>query len=371
MRHYDLGILGGGQLARMSIQAGQRMGLKCLSLDELPDSPAGQIADSILGSLQSPEDIANLLTKCDFVTLENEFIKPHVLLEACALSNFEIDRLTPSPSTLGMINDKFVQRQKLSIAGVPSPQAMELSKDSLAQVVSEFSFPFVIKSRFMGYDGKGTLVVANQKELLESRNLWETGGWLAEEFVPFERELAVMVYRSNTQEGAFPTVETVQKNHVCDLVIPSDHDGSKIAIEAVKAMDGFGLFGVELFLEPSGRLSVNEIAPRPHNSGHYTLDWGGVSQFEQHVRLAMGWACSIPQGEPTCMANLFGQKQSGDFKSAIKAALEAVPESHVHWYGKSESRPGRKMGHINVVGAGSQEKVLKAREAFLSAWSKA
>ena len=168
--------------------------------------------------------------------------------------------------------------------------------------------------------------------------------------MPFERELAVMVFVGPLGSGTYPTMETVQANHVCDLVFPSSADGSEVALAAVRAVNGHGLFGVELFQLADGSLLVNEIAPRPHNTGHYTLDWGATSQFEQHVRLAMGWPLGSVDGEPVCMANLLGQPGAGDLGAAIAAALE-VPGAHVHWYGKAEARAGRKMGHLNVTAA--------------------
>ena len=143
-------------------------------------------------------------------------------------------------------------------------------------------------------------------------------------------------------------METIQSKHVCDLVFPSGVDASEIAMAAVEAVKGRGLFGVEMFELESGEILINELAPRPHNTGHYTLDWGGVSQFEQHVRLSMGYPLSSPEGRETCMANLLGQEGAGDFRTGLTAALED-PRVHVHWYGKAEAKPGRKMGHVTRV----------------------
>jgi 5-(carboxyamino)imidazole ribonucleotide synthase len=163
-------------------------------------------------------------------------------------------------------------------------------------------------------------------------------------------------------------METVQTNHVCDLVFPSGVDASQVAIAAVEAVEGFGLFGVELFELQDGSFEVNEIAPRPHNTGHFTLDWGGVSQFEQHVRLVAGLPLVQPKGGECCMANILGQPGSLKWEDGLRAALAAVPDAHVHGYGKAESRPGRKMGHINVAGTGCIEKAKAARSAFYAAW---
>jgi 5-(carboxyamino)imidazole ribonucleotide synthase len=178
-----------------------------------------------------------------------------------------------------------------------------------------------------------------------------------------------MVFVSRGGEaGSFPTMETIQVNHVCDLVFPAETDASEVAVAAVRAVEGVGLFGVELFeLEDAG-FQINELAPRPHNTGHYTLDWGGVSQFEQHVRLALDLPTMEPAGEETCMANLLGRPGTGDYREGMRAALRAVPDARVHWYGKAESRPGRKMGHINAVGPNCRAKAEAAREAFFAGW---
>jgi 5-(carboxyamino)imidazole ribonucleotide synthase len=221
----------------------------------------------------------------------------------------------------------------------------------------------ILKARFGGYDGKGTRWARTPEEFDALRNEWEPGGWLAEELVPFRRELAVMVARSANETRCFPTMETVQVNHVCDLVFPADADASEAAIAAVEAVEGFGLFGVELFELPDGSFQINEIAPRPHNTGHYTLDWGGPSQFEVHVRLAMGLPLPELTGSEAAMANLLAPGPA-DWRAGLRAALAAEPSAHVHWYGKAELKPGRKVGHINASGPGCRERVVRAREAF-------
>jgi len=374
MFQYDIGFLGGGQLARMSIQAGQRMGLKCLSLDSGKVTPASQVADSWVGRIDVAIEISRVVEACSKITLENEFIPWSELVLGAAMAKRGADVFLPSPFTLGSINDKLVQRKHLEEKEVHSPVARALWRDgeddiALSETIAKIGFPMVIKARFGGYDGKATRTVRSFHELESYRDLWGNGGWLAEQYVPFKRELAVMVYRSQTEVGTFPTMETVQTDHVCDLVFPSGVDASQIAIQAVEAVEGFGLFGVELFELEDGSFQVNEIAPRPHNSGHYSLDWGGVSQFEQHIRLVMGWPCAVPQGQPTCMANLLGQPGAGDYRIGVEAAIESDANVHVHWYGKVESRPGRKMGHINAVGDDCVERAKAARIEFYKAWT--
>lgn len=340
------------------------MGLRCLSLDPGQATPASQIASAIQGRLDDVERVAEVIRRCGRVTLENEFIPAEVVRAAFLETERDEATATPGVDALATIQDKLRQRQAYARAGVPSPTAVEVDGG-----LPDLPFPLVLKARFGGYDGRGTRYARTPDEFAGYRELWGGGGWLAEEFVPFRRELAVMAYVSSTETGCFPTMETIQTNHVCDLVFPAEVDASEIALAAVRAVGGKGLFGVELFEREDGSLLVNEIAPRPHNTGHYTLDWGGISQFDQHVRLAMGLATAQPEGGPTCMANLLGQPGARDYREGLRAALAVDPEARVHWYGKMESRSGRKMGHLNVCGADLIARARAAREAFYRGWT--
>jgi 5-(carboxyamino)imidazole ribonucleotide synthase len=368
MPTYDLGFLGGGQLARMSIQAAQRMGLKCFSLDPGHETPASQVADAETGRLDDPAAIATILASCEQVTLENEFIPAAAIREALRVTSRHESCIVPGIDALATIQDKLLQRQAFDRAGVPSPKAVPIEE------AETLGFPCVLKARFGGYDGKGTRYARTREEFESHRALWEQGGWLAEEFVPFRRELAVMVCLYGENRIAFPTVETVQTNHVCDLVFPVGVDASEIAIRAVEAVGGQGLFGVELFQLEDGSISVNELAPRPHNTGHYTLDWGGPSQFEAHVRAVMGLPPVLAQSFGfAVMANLLGQEGAGDYRKGLAPALE-VDGARFHWYGKAEAKPGRKMGHLNVVGGPGEpvadvvERAKASRAALYAGW---
>lgn len=368
-RPYDLGILGGGQLARMSTQAAQRMGLKVACLEHGTDTPAGQITTQINGFLTDSHAIAEIMELCDYLTLENEFVPAHMIRSACEIAGRDENCILPGIDTLETIQDKLLQRQAYARFGAPTPRAVPINPDDPKSALDAIGFPCVLKARFGGYDGKGTRAAMTPPEFVKYEDLWLQGGWLLEEFVPFRRELAVMVYRSKTETGVFPTMETIQTNHVCDLVFPSGTDASAVAISAVEAVDGYGLFGVELFETESGDFLINEIAPRPHNTGHFTLDWGGISQFEQHVRLAMHFDCEKPIGQECAMANLLGIDNAINWKNGLRQALNDVPNCHVHWYGKSESRPGRKMGHINVQGENCRKFADLARESFYRGWA--
>ncbi|HLK13190.1 MAG TPA: ATP-grasp domain-containing protein [Fimbriimonadaceae bacterium] len=380
----DIGFLGGGQLARMSIQAAQKMGLTCLSLDPGKETPASLVARSRVGSLGDAEAVAAILKDCRHCALENDFIPATSLRDACKLAGIDEGRLSPSLGCLATIQDKLEQRRALAGAGVPTPHAVALEGDA-AVAVREIGFPMVIKARFGGYDGKGTRIAQSREELDGFRELWGSGGWLAETYVPFRRELAVMVARSAHQTLELETVETQQRDYICDVTYPArlwdpSVDTKGVPVAAVEAVNGFGLFGVELFELETGAVLVNEMAPRPHNTGHYSLNWGDLSQFEIHVRLVCGLPLPKPsdgrlKGLPVYMANLMGIENAGDHRRGIERALEIEPSARFHWYGKVESRPGRKMGHVNLVVRHEEPPhamlphLNRVRDAFYEGWA--
>ncbi len=383
---FDIGFLGGGQLARMSIQAAQRMGVRCISLDPGEDTPASQIAPAIRAPLGDVEALKQIFMNCYRVTLENEFVPARAVREALEELGRDPSTLIPGLDCLETIQDKLHQREAYAKAGAPSPKAVAIEDDG-ANAVARIGFPMMVKKRFGGYDGKGTRLARNADDFEDLRGLWTDGGWLAEEFVEFKREVAVMVMRwiepaidplsppgKDTQfygmVGCYPTMETVQKDHVCDLVFPAGADASEVAVQAVLALDGFGLFGVELFEKADGSFVINEVAPRPHNSGHFSLDWGGPSQFDQHIRLTLNLPPAPFQiAAPTCMANIIGRAGVGDFRRGIAAVLASDAGIRFHWYSKADARPGRKVGHLNAVGEDVVERAKKARERFYEAWA--
>lgn len=368
-RSYDLGILGGGQLARMLAHAAQRMGMSVLTLDPSPDACAGQVTALQQGELGDIDALREVFRRCNFVTLENEFVPADVLQAAMVAEGVDRARMTPSPTTLAFIQDKWRQREVLAQHGVPSPPAAPVADWSQAPLDG----PMMLKARRGGYDGKGTFPARTPAQWADAQGQGFGDDWMAEAWVPFQEELAVMVVRDASQTLAYPAVRSEQVDQVCDLVeaVPQTavhEQAQRVAMAAVEAVHGFGVFGVELFLTENGKVLVNEIAPRVHNSGHYTMDWPGASQFEQAVRVATGLTPS-PGGEgEASMANLLApDRDGGDLDSARRAALEAEPEARIHWYGKSV-RKGRKVGHINVCGPDSAARARRARAAFWQAF---
>jgi 5-(carboxyamino)imidazole ribonucleotide synthase len=289
----------------------------------------------------------------------------------------------PSSRTLAYLTDKLVQRRRLAERGIPGPKADVCPDEAAARdLVKQWGYPLVLKARHGGYDGYGVRIIKDPTDW-EMRLPLDLTEWYAEEYVPFARELAVMVARG--RDGAlavYPVTESVQTSdgHRCDTVTapaPALADSARdtaadIAARAVEAVDGVGLFGVELFLKRDGSVLLNEMAPRPHNSGHYTMDCSATSQFEQHIRSVCGLALGPTHllGGGGAMVNLLGTT-SGVFDSgaAVERALRASPQTHLHWYGKRETRMGRKMGHINALADTATEALAIAKAARKAFWS--
>jgi 5-(carboxyamino)imidazole ribonucleotide synthase len=362
----------------MSAHAAQRLGFKVTILDPDPECPASQVTPFFVqGQHIDPDALYQLARHCDIITLEHEWVDP----EQLSIIEEKGREIYPSSKTLSLIVDKYIQRQSFCAAGIPGPECEPLySVEKTTELARQWGFPVVLKARHGGYDGYGVRIARSPEELLRE---WPSDfqNWCVEEFIDFDRELAVMAARGRDGKTAvYPVVESIQTidGHRCDTVCaPAPGLGEEeteraksIAIRAIEAVDGIGLFGIELFHTKDGRILINEMAPRPHNSGHYTMDCCVTSQFEQHIRsicgLRLGPTDLLSGG--AAMANLLGSK-TGDFSSTsgVARALTAVPQSHIHWYGKSKTRKGRKMGHVNVLGSSPDEALktaLIAREAF-------
>ncbi len=374
---FDIGFLGGGQLARMSIMAAQKMGLRCTSLENGETTSASRVAEHMNGEWRAVGDVAKLMKVSKFITLENEFVPANVIEEAAAEAGFDLNHVVPGPGVLRIIQDKLLQRQSFAAAGLKGPSFGEVPSDNAA-----VELPVVFKSRYGGYDGKGTYVVRTPDVLAE---VWPTvsqGGWMMESFAPFRREVATMVLVSQSGETqVFPPVVTLQPKAVCEFTIPYNDPVGRVlaaetAVEAVRAIGGVGLFGVEMFEMPAPygvEMWMNEIAPRPHNTGHYSLDWADISQFEAHIRVVTGMPLPRFTETPGGMANLLGPVRNGssNLDGARRRTYEVEPSARIHWYDK-EVKPGRKVGHINLPFDHDEERLLArlraVRDAFWSGY---
>lgn len=370
-----IGIIGGGQLAWMMGPAAQKLELSLHIQTPSENDPAVAIATQThLGAIQDIAVTRVLAEQCDVITFENEFVDLSAL-EALAQSG---TRFAPALSALQPLLDKFDQRGYLQEQNIPVPKFIAL--ESVAEGdrptwQNPLGFPVVLKARRLGYDGQGTSVIKTAEELKAVLDREGFAPFLLEAFVPFERELAIMAARSSSGEiVTYPVVETKQENQVCAWVVAPAAVGPEIEreVEAIAhriltGLNFVGILGVELF-QTGDQVQVNEIAPRTHNSGHYSLDACVTSQFEQQLRAVS----DRPLGNPdltvpaAIMVNLLGYESAHSDYAEKRQQLAALPNAHLYWYGKAESRPGRKLGHvtINLTRTDSVEQRREAREAI-------
>ena len=354
-----VGVIGGGQLAWMMGGAANKLGVELIVQTPSMNDPAVSIAqDTVLAKIDDADATEVLAQKSDVITFENEFVN----LEALALLENQGVCFRPKLEALKPLLDKYHQRCYLQDLGLPVPQFLALEyQENLLSQIENLGFPLVLKSRRHGYDGQGTFIIHDlptlQARIESDKNT--NKAFLIEEFVPFERELAVIAARSVDGEVViYPVVETQQEQQVCRRVIaPADITpeqaaaASAIAHTLLNSLEVVGVFGIELFLTADGQVLVNEIAPRTHNSGHFSLDACETSQFEQHLRAVCGLSLGNPalQCASAVMVNLLGYETSHSDYQSQRQQIAAISQAHIHWYGKTESRPGRKLGHVTVL----------------------
>jgi 5-(carboxyamino)imidazole ribonucleotide synthase len=370
----------------MMAGAADKLGIALVVQTPHAGDPAVKIAaEVLLAPIDDAQATAQLATRCQVITFENEFIN----LEALRSLAQQGVCFRPSLEALSPLLDKYQQRCYLQEIGLPVPRFLALEANpSPSQVLdSPFGFPAVLKSRRHGYDGQGTFIVRDRQSLESIWHRWQHPSFLLEELIPFERELAVIAARSVTGEVAiYPVVETQQQDQVCRWVLAPAHipaamtsEIERMARHLLEQLKFVGVLGIELFLTPEGRLLVNEIAPRTHNSGHYTLDACETSQFEMHLRAVAGlpWRSPALKAAGAVMVNLLGYEHSYHDYGEKRAAIAALPHAHVHWYGKTESRPGRKLGHVTVLSerdslvltpADREQKLLQTARTIESLW---
>ncbi len=350
MQPKRVGVVGGGQLAWMMAGAAERLGLELTVQTPDERDPAVAIAaQAVWGAANDAAATAALAQLTDVITFENEFVD----LERLQPLADQGIQFFPSLATLAVILDKYDQHQFLRSAGVSLPEfaLLEAMPESL-------KLPSVLKACRHGYDGYGTFVIKTRAELADILAKSPAQRWMLEAFVPFERELAVMAARSaNGELVLYPVVETVQADQVCrrvfvlaDLPAAAVTQVEAAAKQILERLNYVGVMGIEFFLTIDGNILVNELAPRTHNSGHYSLDACVTSQFEQQLRAV----CGLPLGSPamTCaaavMVNLLGYENAERDYLEKRQQLSAIPQAHVYWYGKT-ARLGRKLGHVTVL----------------------
>lgn len=363
-----IGIFGGGQLARMTAMAAKRMGYRVIVLDPTPDCPAGQVADDeITAAYDDVEAARELARRSAVVTAEFENVPADTLAAIEPLVP-----VRPASRVLRIAQNRIAEKSFLAEHHFPVPRFCPVrSRDELLEAVQIIGYPAVLKTATGGYDGKGQVKIEHPEE---AETAWERLGkvdCVLEEFVPLDKEVSVIVARNGRGERTvYPVAENTHANHILDTSVmparipaPLAKEAQELALAIAEALDVVGLLCVEMFLAQDGRLLVNELAPRPHNSGHQTFDAAVTSQFEQLIRAI----CNLPLGstklfQPVAIANLLGDLWA-DGEPNWTAALE-LPEVKVHLYGKAEPRSGRKMGHLTATGETPDEalaRVLKAR----------
>ena len=362
-----LGVIGGGQLGRYFVQAAQALGFRTVVLEPDQLSPAGAVADHhIVAAYDNPDALTELADLCSAVTVE--FENPPV-----AALEFLAERIIvrPSPNAVAIAQDRRIEKQfcidnQIQVA----PFAVIANLDDVGVIADRADelFPAILKTARMGYDGKGQQRLANYTELRGAFTALGNVPCVLEKLVPLDDELSVIVTRG--ADGEVVTYEPTRNLHVDGVLDVSSapiansqvtEQARKVALRLAEALDYVGVLGVEFFVS-GGELLVNEMAPRPHNSGHWTLDAAQTSQFEQQVRALVG----MPLGstamthQAVVMLNLLGDRWANGEPNFALAASDL--SAHLHLYGKSEAKPGRKMGHLTVVGNEMSQVLAHARQ---------
>lgn len=364
-----IGIVGGGQLGRLMAREAMDLDVEISVLDPTPSCPASAYAAQVVGDFTDKDTVLEFGRDKDVLTFEIESANAEALLELQS----EGVTIHPSPETLSIIKDKFRQKEFLSSHGIPvAPYVLVESASDIEEFAREHGYPVVLKSRFGAYDGRGNRTIESAEEIDGAMD--ELGDKLyVEAWVPFIKELAVVAACS--QEGevcAYSVIETVHTDHICDITIapapiPEDvaRKAKTLASKVREIFRGAGVFGIEMFLTKNGEVLINEIAPRVHNSGHWTLGGANVSQFRQHMCAVLGESLIEPElkGKTVVMKNILGERLAPAEPRGIEEA-EALG-AQVEIYGKHDTKVKRKMGHLVVIADTPEE----ARELALKARS--
>lgn len=363
-----LGIIGGGQLGKIMSQKAKKMGFHVTILDPTHNCPAAQVSDKhIIGSFYDKDRLEQLVQECNVTTFELEHVDTSILKKLYDHGH----SIHPSPYVMELIQNKYEQKKLLDEKGIPVPAYKSIENSS---ELSSFGFPVIQKAKLGGYDGKGVQMLKNQEE---ANTIAIEAESFIEELVDIKKELAIIVARNIEGEiKCYPVVEMLfdERVNICDSVMAPaniskeiEKKAIEVSVKSIEALDGVGIFGVELFLNKKGEILVNEIAPRPHNSGHYTVEACATSQFEQIIRAVT----NLPLGStklisPAVMINLLGEigYEGEPFIEGIHDALE-IPCLSFHFYGKSFTKPFRKMGHVTVLDEKIEialENAMKAKE---------
>jgi 5-(carboxyamino)imidazole ribonucleotide synthase len=342
-----IGIVGGGQLGRMSAMAAARLGYRCHILTQEEDSPAAQVAaGTTIGDYEHPATLRAFAEAVDVITFEFENVSVEGLDLLASLKP-----VRPSPAVLRVSQDRIVEKSFLNSASVATAPWRRLSTmPELEAAVAEIGLPAVLKTTRLGYDGKGQAMLRRPEDLAPGFAALYPKPLILEGFVDFAMEISVVVARgADGTTTAFDAVENRHRHHILDLTLAparlseeAAEQARVIAVRVAQAVDLVGVLAVEMFVDRAGKIVANEIAPRPHNSGHWTIDACPASQFELHIRAIAG----LPLPPATRHSDAVMKNLVGPEEAALWPEILATPGLIPHLYGKTEARPGRKMGHV-------------------------
>jgi len=366
-----IGILGGGQLGRMLVLEAKRMGYNVIVLDPKSNSPAGQVADEQITALYSDlTALRNLAQKTDVITFEFE----HIDVELLSSLEHEGHTIYPSSKTLKLIQNKFVQKNMLKNIGIKVPEFFLINTfKELTDVFSKFGQKTILKTCRDGYDGKGNLVIDDINKLEESYHIFSGMEIMAEEFIRFTKEVSIIVARNHEGIVLYPIAENFHKNSILiNTIVPANVSNEiekqihLISKKIVEELDDYGVFCIEFFIDSNSNVLVNEIAPRPHNSGHYTIEGCVSSQFEQLLRILTGMPLGSPKLRfPCVMYNILGNEHvDGTYSISGVDAILNIEDCHFHLYGKLESKHLKKIGHITALDDSVGKADIKAKNAL-------
>jgi 5-(carboxyamino)imidazole ribonucleotide synthase len=352
-----LGIIGGGQLGKMMAAEAKRMFMKVVILDPSKDCPASSIADElIIGHFSDEQKIYDLSKEVDIITYEIE------LANAAALSNLEKSGFLvhPSPKTLSIIQNKYRQKKFLRDNRIAVPNFELVSnEEQLMNYCSISGFPVLLKACEDSYDGRGNYLIRSENEISKALAYFSSRQCMVEKFVNFKKEISIMVARNLSGTiSYFPIAENIHENHILKTsIIPArisketERKAIDLAILTMKSLKGSGIFGIEMFVDEDDNVLINEIAPRPHNSGHYSIEACSISQFEQHIRAILDYPLLQPSLlSNAVMVNILGpDNYTGPYEITGIGDLFAIPGAKIHVYGKLETKPNRKLGHVTIV----------------------
>ena len=350
-----LGIIGGGQLGMMLTEAAKNMPLdisKVIVLDPTKNCPAAKVgAEQIVADFKDESSIRELADRCDIITYEIESGDSIVLKKLESKC-----QINPSPETLFIIQDKLSQKKFLKENNIPVGKFSEITlRSELEAKIEEFGLPILLKTRRDAYDGRGNFKITSVEQISDALNLFEGRSLMVEEFVDFKMEVSVIAVRNTVGEiKTYPVVENIHEDNILKMTIAParintdiSKNAEEIAHKTMQVLHGAGVFGIEMFVTQDDQILINEIAPRVHNSGHHTLQSSKTSQFEQHLRAILGLNLgSTELLHPAIMYNILGPK---NFKGVYKIPTIDFDNAFLKMYGKLESKPKRKIGHVNLV----------------------